>query len=133
MTSATSSSNCASGSTDARCSSTVGVSTLTIAMNASTGKLIARVPGPAPYAALAPAGNEVVSTGVDSIGHVYDISTRKLVASFHPAYTSAVTCFALSPNGRYAAQCDAKSIDDLDSPGAVDIWSTATGRLVRST
>jgi WD40 repeat protein len=100
--------------------------------DASTGKLIARVPGPAPYAALSPAGTEVVSTGVDSIGHVYDISTRKLVASFHPAYTSAVTCFALSPNGRYAAQCDAKSIDDLDSPGAVDIWSTATGRLVRS-
>ncbi len=37
VTSATSSSNCASGSTDARCSSTVGVSTLTIAMTASTG------------------------------------------------------------------------------------------------
>ena len=37
VTSATSSSNCASGSTDARCSSTVGVSILTIAMTASTG------------------------------------------------------------------------------------------------
>ena len=36
ITSTTSSSNCASGSTDARCSSTVGVSILTIAMTAST-------------------------------------------------------------------------------------------------
>ena len=36
ITSATSSNNCASGSTDARCSSTVGVSVLTIAMTAST-------------------------------------------------------------------------------------------------
>ena len=36
VTSTTSTSNCASGSTDARCSSTVGVSILTIAMTAST-------------------------------------------------------------------------------------------------
>ena len=38
VTSTTSTSNCASGSTDTRCSSTVGVSVLTIAMTASTGE-----------------------------------------------------------------------------------------------
>jgi large repetitive protein len=37
ITSTTTSSNCASGSTDTRCSSTVGVSALTIAMTGSTG------------------------------------------------------------------------------------------------
>ena len=100
--------------------------------DANTGKLIARVPGPAFKAALSPSGTEVVFTDGGSIGHVYDITTRRLVTSFHPAYTSAVTCFALSPNGRYVAQCDAKSITDPESPAELDIWSAATGRLVRS-
>jgi WD40 repeat protein len=100
--------------------------------DANTGGLIAQVPGPAIHAALSPDGTEVVSTDDGSVGHVYDISTRRLVASFHPRYTAAVTCFALSPDGRYAAQCDAKSLAGADPPAELDIWSTATGRLVRS-
>jgi WD40 repeat protein len=104
--------------------------------DASTGKLVARVPGPAAHAALSPDGTEVVSTDGDATGHVigrvYDITTRRVVTTFHPAYTSAVTCFALSPDGKYVAQCDAKAVTDPDSPGELDIWSTATGRLVRS-
>ena len=90
------------------------------------------MPGPAIHAALSPDGTEVVSTDDDSVGHVYDLATRRMVASFHPRYTAAVTCFALSPDGRYVAQCDAKTLTGADPPAELDIWSTATGRLVRS-
>jgi WD40 repeat protein len=100
--------------------------------DASTGTLIARVPGPALRAALSPDGTKVVSTDDDSVGHVYDVATGRSVASFRPRYTAAVTCFALSPDGRYAAQCDAKSFTTPDPPAELDIWNTATGRLVRS-
>jgi WD40 repeat protein len=100
--------------------------------DASTGRLIARVPGTALHAALSADGTEVALVNDDSIGHVYDLTTHKLIASFHPRYTGAVSCFALSPNGRYVAQCDGKAIGSSDPPGELDIWSTATGKLVRS-
>jgi WD40 repeat protein len=100
--------------------------------DAHTGKLIARVPGSAIHAALSPDGTKVIFSDDDSIGHVYDITTRRLVASFHPRYSAAVSCFALSPNGRYVAQCDGKAFTGSDPPGELDIWSATTGKLVRS-
>jgi WD40 repeat protein len=100
--------------------------------DALNGALIARVPGPAAHAALSPDGTEVISTDDGAIGHVYDLTTRTEVASFHPRYTAGVTCFALSPDGRYVAQCDTKTFTGINPPAELDIWSTATGRLVRS-
>jgi WD40 repeat protein len=100
--------------------------------DASTGRLIARIPGPAMHATLSLNGSEVVYNDTDSAGHVYDVATRHTLVSFHPHYHGGVTCFAVSPNGRYAAQCDARTTENLSSPAELDIWSTATGRLVRS-
>ncbi len=65
-------------------------------------------------AALSPDGSDVVFTDDGAIGHVYDLATRRMVASFHPRYTAAVSCFALSPNGRYVAQCDGKAFTGVE-------------------
>ena len=63
------------------------------------------------------------------------VSTWRPVArssAFHPHYTAGANCFALSPNGRYVAQCDAPSFTGSSAPAALDVWSTTTGQLVRS-
>jgi len=100
--------------------------------DAFTGKLIARIPGSATHASLSADGTDVIYTDVHATGHVYDLATGQMLVSFHPRYHGGVTCFATSPNGRYVAQCDERSLDSPGSPAELDIWSTATGKLVRS-
>ncbi len=102
--------------------------------DASTGRLIAEVPGGALYAALSGDGTRVVTVDVHSIGHVFDVATGRELASFTPRDRGGTTCFALSPDGTVAAQCDAESLSSLsgNTPSALDTWDTRTGRLIRS-
>ena len=79
VTSTTSSSNCASGSTDARCSSTVGVSVLTIAMTVSPASPATVTPGATvSYTILVTNSGGVAYTGAaltDSLSGVLDDAT----------------------------------------------------------
>ncbi len=101
--------------------------------DALTGRLIARVPGTALFAALTSDGTRVVTVDAHSVGHVFDVATRRELATFHPRFSSGATCFALSPDGSVAAQCDTKNILVRTSPAELDTWSVRTGALLHST
>ena len=81
VTSTTASSNCASGSTDARCSSTVGVTVLTIAQTASTAST---TPGSVvSYTITVTNSGSVAYTGAaltDSLAGVLDDATYNIDA-----------------------------------------------------
>lgn len=100
--------------------------------NASTGQLVARVPGPALFTALTHDGTRVITVDANSVGHVFDVAGGRRLASFHPRYHAGTTCLALSPDDSVVAQCDLQNIDNLQSPAALDTWSVATGRLLHS-
>ncbi len=102
------------------------------AYDARSGHVVFRVPTIALNAALTGDGGRLVTTDLHSVGHVYEIATARQVATFRPRYRGGVTCFALSPDGRYVAQCDALTLSGTTStPSEVDVWSTRDGRLVR--
>ena len=100
--------------------------------DAVTGHLVARIPGNAIHVALSRDGTLAATTDVNSVGHVFDVATGRLLASFHPVYQGGVTCFAWAPDDSVIAQCDAKSTRNSDAPGSLDIWNPRTGRVVRS-
>ena len=101
--------------------------------DARTAAVLLRLPTPALQVALTPDGRRVVTVGFNGLGLVYDVATGRRLVAFHPRYTGGATCFALAPNGRYAAQCDALTLSRVtNDPENVDIWSVASGRLVRS-
>jgi WD40 repeat protein len=100
--------------------------------DALTGRLIAHVPGAMVRAALSADGREVVYAGPHGTARVYDLARHRIVATFRPRYRAEVTCLALTPDGRDVAQCDRAHWPDPYSAGALDLWSTASGRLIRS-
>jgi WD40 repeat protein len=104
----------------------------TAVYDARTGALVRRLPGVALAAALTADGSKAISVGPEGVGHVFEVATGRLLASFHPAYRGGATCFALSPDGRLAAQCDAQSLATPNSLAALDTWDVQTGRVIRS-
>jgi WD40 repeat protein len=102
--------------------------------DAVTGHLISRIPGSAIHAALTPDGTRVVTVDIKSIGHVFDLATGRSLGTFTPHYRAGSNCFALSPNGRYVAQCEGSSFTagPGNTPAEVDIWDAANGQLIRS-
>jgi len=100
--------------------------------DAGTGRLIARLPGIAVHVALSSDGTRAATTDLNSVGHVIDVATGKVLASFHPAYRAGVTCFAWSPDGSVIAQCDAQSTTTNDAAGSLDLWNASNGRLLHS-
>jgi WD40 repeat protein len=102
--------------------------------DARTGRLIARLPGPALDAALSPDGRRLVTVDADSTGHVFSVATGRQLAAFAPRLRGGPTCFALSPDGTIAAQCDSQSLTGPAAGvgGALDTWDTRTGRQLDS-
>ncbi len=102
--------------------------------DAATGHLIRRIAQVALRVGLTADGSKLVTVDLHSAGHVFDVRTGRELARFTPKLTAGTNCFALSPNGRYAAQCDNRSLAaSLDgAPAALDVWNTSTGKLVRS-
>jgi WD40 repeat protein len=100
--------------------------------DAATGRLIARIPGIAVHVALSSDGTQAATTDLDSVGHVFDVATGKLLATFDPVYRGGVTCFAWAPDDSVIAQCDAQSTASSTAPGSLDIWDPRTGRLLHS-
>jgi WD40 repeat protein len=100
--------------------------------DAATGRLIARIPGIAVHVALSSDGTRAATTDLHSVGHVFDVASGKLLATFHPAYRGGVTCFAWSPDDSVIAQCDAESTASSTAPGSLAIWDPRTGRLLHS-
>jgi WD40 repeat protein len=104
----------------------------TAVYSAATGAVIRRLPVISSFVALTPDGSRAVIVGSTDAGRVYDVASGAVLASFHPAYTGGPTCFALSPNGRVAAQCDAQSLSNPSSAAALDTWNVQTGAPIRS-
>jgi WD40 repeat protein len=77
-------------------------------------------------------GARAVTVDLSFTGHVFDVASGRQLAVFHPRYTGGVTCFALSPDGTVAAQCDAQSLQSLATPAALDLWDLRTGKLMHS-
>jgi WD40 repeat protein len=100
--------------------------------DATTGRLIARIPGTAARVALSSDGTRAATTDLDSVGHVFAVATGRLLASFHPVYRGGVTCFAWAPDDSAIAQCDAQSTAISTAPGSLDIWDPRTGSLLHS-
>jgi WD40 repeat protein len=101
--------------------------------NSSTGGLIRQLPGPAAHTALSSDGAVAVTVDVNSVGHSYDVATGRELATFHPKFTSGVTCFALAPDEPVAAQCDTEALNNLDSsPADLDTWNVLTGKPIDS-
>ena len=100
--------------------------------DARTGRRIARLPGIAVWVALSAHGTRAATTDPNAVGHVVDVSTSRVIASFHPNFTGGVTCFAWAPGDGAIAQGDARSTTGNSSPGALDLWNPATGRLLHS-
>ncbi len=100
--------------------------------DAATGHLIARVPGTAPAIAISRDGTRVATVDLNYTGHVFDVATGRRLASFTPAFTGGVTCFAWSPDDSVIAQCDTKSLATASSPASLDTWDPRTGRLLHA-
>ncbi len=100
--------------------------------DAHTGRLVARLPGPALFVALSGDGTRAVTVDLQAVGHVYDVASGRQIASFTPRYRGSATCLALSPDGEVVAQCDLKTLNFGNSPGALDTWDARTGRLLHS-
>ena len=100
--------------------------------NSFTGQLVARIPGNAIFTALTSDGTRAITVDTGSVGHVFDLATGRQLATFHPKYTGAATCLALSPDDSVVAQCDLQSLSNQQSPAALDTWSVATGKLLHS-
>ncbi len=104
----------------------------TAVYNAQTGALVQRLPVASVSVALTPDGSQAVTVDENGTGRVFDVATGQLLATFHPGYSGGVTCFALSPNGAVAAQCDEQSGSNPNTQAALDTWDVATGRPLRS-
>jgi WD40 repeat protein len=100
--------------------------------DATTGRLIRRLSVPVLFGALTAAGSEVVNAAFNGDGQVIDVATGRIVRTFHPGANLSSTCFALSPDGRYAASCLQSQTAGPGFYDEVAIWSTATRRLVRA-
>ena len=108
----------------------------TAVYDAQTGAVIRRWPVESVFVALTPDGSEAVavettSTGAVS-GRVFDVASGRLVSTFEPRFSGGATCFALSPTGTLAAQCDSQTTTNQNTKAALDIWNVQSGRLVRS-
>ena len=101
--------------------------------DASTGRSIRALPPGALRAALTPDGARAVTVGLDASGHVYGVASGRQLAVFHPRALAGSNCFALSPDGRFAAECGRSlNAGNIHQHGYLEVWSTATGRLVRT-
>jgi WD40 repeat protein len=103
-----------------------------VVYDARTGRVVFQIAGPAVRAALSPDGTRLVTSDIHGLGHVYDVSTGRQLTVFQPRHRGVATAFALSPNGSYVAQALEVSSSTGVGSTSVDIWSVATGRLVRS-
>ncbi len=99
---------------------------------AASGRLVARLPGVATFAALSSDGTRAVTTGLDGTANVFDVASGRVLATFHPAYRGGVTCLAWAPNDAAIAQCDAESLNSSNDGAALDLWNPRTGRLLHS-
>jgi WD40 repeat protein len=100
--------------------------------DAATGRLVARLPGPALSVALSRDGGRAVITDARSVAHVLEVATGRQLASFTPPRRGGVTCLAWAPDDSLVAQCDSSSGAGADVGASLDTWQPGTGRLLGS-